>query len=707
MEHSRKTTKHRALWRVTAIFAGIAVNFLLALLAYRLELPLYLDTAGTIWVTFAAGTLPGIVTGVGTNLLCSTFNGSAFYYSFISALIAILSAWYFRRRKKGGAVQTLGFVLLLGLVSGVFGTVFQYVLVGKPQFALVSELSRRWSSGDLGAFLFAVLLNVVLNVLDKAVTVLLAFCALRLIPERITTTIRNSVWKQTPLSAEQAGLIARNRGKRSLSVRLNVTFIVVTLVCAGAMALISIELYNQNVKKEYTDNALHAAKLAALVVDPARVNDYIEHGEDAPGYTEMKRLLYSIRENSHGVKYLYGIQIRDDGCHIVFDLDSEDLPGTPPGDVWEFEEAFEPYLDELFAGEEIPAIESDDSYGWLLSAYYPVRDADGHTVCYIGADVSMTYLSDYVQSFIAKTVLIFSGLFVLILGYGLWVSRYYFIYPISSMTESTRSFAVGGDDPASLDRAVGEIQALDIRTHDEVEQLYRAICRMSEDIAEQVRRIRRYAETTAKMQNGLIITMVDMVESRDSDTGTHIQKTAEYVRIILDGLAEAGYYTEQLTAKFRSDTVMSAPLHDVGKINISDTILNKPGKLTEEEYAVMKTHTTAGKELLEKAISSVEGESYLTEARNMAAYHHERWDGKGYPEGLSGEQIPLSARIMAVADVFDALTSPRVYKPAFPLEQAEAILREGSGTQFDPRCVEVFLKHLDRAAEIMQKYAEK
>ena len=118
----------------------------------------------------------------------------------------------------------------------------------------------------------------------------------------------------------------------------------------------------------------------------------------------------------------------------------------------------------------------------------------------------------------------------------------------------------------------------------------------------------------------------------------------------------------------------------------------------------MKTHTTAGKRIMEHAISSVEGDNYLKEARNMAAYHHERWDGKGYPEGLHGEVIPLSARIMAVADVFDALTSPRVYKPAFPLEKALSILEEGKGTQFDPKCIEVFMESMDEVKVVMRKY---
>ena len=120
----------------------------------------------------------------------------------------------------------------------------------------------------------------------------------------------------------------------------------------------------------------------------------------------------------------------------------------------------------------------------------------------------------------------------------------------------------------------------------------------------------------------------------------------------------------------------------------------------------MKTHTTAGKNILESAISTVEGDNYLKEARNMAGYHHERWDGKGYPEGLHGEVIPLSARVMAVADVFDALVSPRIYKPPFPLEKALQIIQEGSGTQFDPKVVEVFMEALPEVKNVMNKYRE-
>ena len=265
-------------------------------------------------------------------------------------------------------------------------------------------------------------------------------------------------------------------------------------------------------------------------------------------------------------------------------------------------------------------------------------------------------------------------------------------------------FTASGDSQDKLDEDVKAIRSIDVHTGDELERLYLSICGMTKNQAEQIRSNRRLSDSTAKMQDGLIITMADMVENRDSDTGAHIQKTAAYVRIIIEGLKKKGYYLEKLTEKFASDAIRSAPLHDVGKINIPDEVLNKPGKLTDEEYEIMKTHTTAGNRIMEHAISTVEGDNYLKEARNMAAYHHERWDGKGYPEGLHGEVIPLSARIMAVADVFDALTSPRVYKPAFSLEKALSILEEGSGTQFDPKCIEVFMDALDEVKIVLRRY---
>jgi len=199
-----------------------------------------------------------------------------------------------------------------------------------------------------------------------------------------------------------------------------------------------------------------------------------------------------------------------------------------------------------------------------------------------------------------------------------------------------------------------------------------------------------YHEKVSRMQSGMITFMAEVVENRDDNTGGHIKRTAEYVEGIANELKRQGAYSDILTDSYLRDMIVAAPLHDIGKIHIPDAVLNKPGKLTDEEFAVMKTHTTAGEELLIHAREELGASGYLNTAVEMAAYHHEWWNGKGYPYGIGGENIPLCARIMAVADVFDALTSKRCYKNAMPLEKAYAIIREESGTHFDPVVVEAF-----------------
>lgn len=204
-----------------------------------------------------------------------------------------------------------------------------------------------------------------------------------------------------------------------------------------------------------------------------------------------------------------------------------------------------------------------------------------------------------------------------------------------------------------------------------------------------------YHEQVASMQFHMIAMMADIVESRDENTGGHIKRTARYVEIIANALKRQNKFPDILTPQYIADMVVAAPLHDIGKIHIPDAVLNKPGRLTEEEFEMMKSHAAAGRDLLKQAQSQLGKSAYLDMAVDMAAYHHERWDGKGYPDQIKGEEIPLCARIMAVADVFDALTSKRCYKEAMPLQKAYEIIRSESGTHFDPVVAEVFLACAD------------
>jgi putative two-component system response regulator len=206
------------------------------------------------------------------------------------------------------------------------------------------------------------------------------------------------------------------------------------------------------------------------------------------------------------------------------------------------------------------------------------------------------------------------------------------------------------------------------------------------------------------IQDSIITGIASMVESRDNSTGDHIRRTSEGIRIFIEQLKKHPDY-EDMTENFCLNVIKAAPMHDLGKIAVDDAILRKPGKFTDEEYEKMKQHPAEGAKVIHKILLHTDDESFKSVAENVAHYHHERWDGKGYPEGLAGERIPLEARIMAVADVYDALVSKRVYKEAFDFDKANAIILEGMGSQFDPSLKEVYEKARPRLEAFYQKEA--
>ena len=192
------------------------------------------------------------------------------------------------------------------------------------------------------------------------------------------------------------------------------------------------------------------------------------------------------------------------------------------------------------------------------------------------------------------------------------------------------------------------------------------------------------------LQNAVVATVADLVEFRDQSTGGHITRTVLYLKTLIDELTRQGIYQDEM-AGWNMDIVLpSAQLHDVGKIAIPDTILNKPDELTPEEFEIMKTHVTVGVNAIEKIVSNTKDHAFLRHALAIAGTHHEKWDGTGYVLGLKGHDIPLDGRLMAIADVYDALISERPYKKALTHKEAFQIIEEGSGTHFDPILVDIF-----------------
>lgn len=278
-----------------------------------------------------------------------------------------------------------------------------------------------------------------------------------------------------------------------------------------------------------------------------------------------------------------------------------------------------------------------------------------------------------------------------------------FLTAKSEIENEQRGFEVGGVDyihkpvspPILLSR---------INTHLKLKHAVSALEKQNERLEE---RVKERTYELEMLQNATIGAMASLAETRDNETGNHIRRTQHYVKVLAEELVSMGHYVDELTPESINLLYRSAPLHDIGKVGIPDEVLLKPGRLTSEEFEVMKRHTILGRAVLMSVEDSIDFKcEFLTLAKEIAYSHQEKWDGSGYPEGLRGTDIPLSARLMALADVYDALICERVYKPAFPHDKALEIIAEGEGTHFEPLVVQAFLNIEHVFREIAAKYRD-
>jgi putative two-component system response regulator len=213
-------------------------------------------------------------------------------------------------------------------------------------------------------------------------------------------------------------------------------------------------------------------------------------------------------------------------------------------------------------------------------------------------------------------------------------------------------------------------------------------------------------KTVLELQNAILKAMAELVENRDDITGKHVERTQSYLGLLLNAILKRGLYAEEMRNWDIDLVLQSSQLHDVGKIAVKDEILKKNGKLTKEEFAEIKKHPTCGEEIIEKIKQNTTEHEFLEHARIFAVAHHEKWDGGGYPNGLKGKEIPLQGRLMAIADVYDALVSDRPYKKAFLHEEAVKIISDSIGTHFDPDLVDIFLEISDKFNEVANSFRQ-
>jgi putative two-component system response regulator len=263
-----------------------------------------------------------------------------------------------------------------------------------------------------------------------------------------------------------------------------------------------------------------------------------------------------------------------------------------------------------------------------------------------------------------------------------------FISALNELLDKVRAFSVGGVDYITKPFQFDEVQA---RVDAQLK-----IRRLQEELEQHNRQLGKLVQMQVKKisdtQVAMIFALAKLAESRDDDSGMHLERVQALCKKLAEGLAERPRFGRQVDASFIETLFHASPLHDIGKVGIPDKILLKPGKLTPEEFEVMKTHAARGAETLEAVQRKFPGNALLDMGIAIAKYHHEKWSGQGYPQGLAGEAIPLSARIMAVVDVYENLRAKRPYKAAFSHEESVDIIASSSGTHFDPELVKIFME---------------
>lgn len=698
--YQSKSSKKTGISLVLLIVAGVALNVLGTKLNGLIGTPLFIDNIGTMLTAALGGYIPCITVGFFSNIVTGFSNPSSTYYCVISVLIAVAAVFFADKMRRRKVPYILLAILSFAFLGGIVGGMLTWLINGLSfgEGTSVDFAAKINNAVPMGYFLSNLLSAFLIDLADKAVVTVIALIVYNLLPADFVSYFHTRSWYFITVLEKND-----KHNRKRLSLRMKITLVValsITLVTSAAI-VVSILQYHGSAVAEYEENIRHAAKVIAVEIDGDRIDEYLEKGRSAEGYEDTERFLNTIRDVSPEIKYIYIYRIQEDGAHVVFDIDTADVEADEPGEVIEYDSSIEKYADKFLNGEAVPADVSNDEYGWLLSVYEPITDSAGKVQCYVGVDMEMNHLRSEEIEFLAKIISLFLSFLILTRTYGVWVAERSIARPINMIAHVARHSSY--DTPEARDQWIRMLDGLDIRTGDEIETLYEEYKKAAHNTVRYIDEIQNKSAQLTKLQNGLILVLADMVESRDQCTGDHVFKTAAYTEIILRQMQIDGIYADELSEEYINKVVNSAPLHDVGKITVSDVILNKPGKLTDEEFRIMQQHTTEGGKIIDKAIAVVDEDSeYLNEAKNMALYHHEKWNGKGYPEGLAGEDIPLSARVMAVADVFDALVSRRSYKEPFTIEKALEIIREDAGTHFDPAVAQAFLDAEEEVRRVAQ-----
>lgn len=700
--------KHPVYAKANRIYSPLIWALAVLLLVLDFSLTWIVDFTGVsvihladVFTLIAAcwlGALPGLFVGMGNAVLCKFILGTTIYHAFIPGLNVIIAVFVMRKGlfRKWWSYPLM--IISLALLWGFFGQIFNYFLNGQQvdleSYHILGSLVDKYGWNP---FWTQVLCSFGWELVDKAISVAILWSFFFFYPQddRFLDFFPYTYLLKKPWGSFDKGLDKLFNSKTSIKNKiLSITTLSYSFLGIVVIAILS-STYHDRLYAEYCSSISSLSETASMMIDGDKLESYF--GNDGvvsyEGYEDTLNDLKIVAKSNDRVKDICVFRFEDEKAIAVFDTVS-DNPYVL-GQVLNAEEVSNGQYNLLIKGKEVRDVfHSNSDRGDLMTAYHTIKNSDGKVVAY--ALVS----SDYKSISVATGVVITQVLSVEMITF-LWggIILYYIINlnliaPLQIMNDELSKYRAAGPknwkgSKDDRDKIIWELQ-------NEIGELSHNIHRTEDEAYATFVEIENRTATIIAMEAGLVSALAEIVESRDLNTGDHIKRTSSYAKTLARAMAKKEEYQAILTKEYIDVFTTACTLHDVGKIAISDTILNKPGKLTPEEFEIMKTHTSEGVKLIDMAIQDVGDNAYLTLGREIAGCHHEKWDGSGYPLGLKEKEIPLPARIMAVVDVFDALMSKRSYKEAFFFEESVEIINNERGKHFDPEIVDVFMSILPK-----------
>ncbi len=468
---NNKLYKKRNL--VALVLLGIAINVGGNQLASLLNLPIFMDAIGTILVAVLGGYIPGMMVGFATNLIASFSDADMLYFGVVNILIAIVCAYF---SSKGFFEKIYKVIFVVPALVGRSGVLASFMSWIRDAINTMDENAQvGWGSykSFAAGFVEYLLNDIVREFLDKGIAVIFVFLIVKLLPEKVF------LWFKDSNNTWFADDDKTKKNRRSVKTKIIVVILLGIFLVSAVSAVISYHLFKSSTIKERVRMAEGVLAMASEVLDPDKVDDFLEQGEKAPGYDETINIMYWIRDSYPDVEFLYGYRIQEDGCHVVFDLDTEGLEADEPGTVLEFDKTFNPYKEQLLKGDEVEPIISNDKFGYLLTVYKPIYNKEGKCVCYIGTDYSMNVIREFGIRFILRLVAILAGFFTIILLAAISIVNGSIIRPINIIARMTNSFTY--DTREARQQNVEKMRSLSIDTGDEIENLYRVFLKNTEE----------------------------------------------------------------------------------------------------------------------------------------------------------------------------------------------------------------------------------